>query len=148
MIELRSGDFDPYAELLNHQSRLAGNAYGATCSFVGTLRDFNEGVSVEGMYLEHYPGMTEKFLQRIVQEATERWPCEDILLIHRTGDISRNAAIVLIAVWSAHRGAAFDACRYIIEALKSRAPFWKRETLTGSSSRWVDKNTDGYCKQP
>lgn len=146
MIELRYGAFEPYQELLAHQSgaSLAGKSYGATCSFVGTLRDFNEGASVSGMYLEHYPGMTEKFLERISLEARSRWQCQDILLIHRVGEIPLNAAIVLIAVWSSHRGDAFDACRYIIEELKSRAPFWKRETRADGKKHWVETNSKGY----
>ncbi|MEY4195794.1 MAG: hypothetical protein RLZZ226_2162 [Pseudomonadota bacterium] len=146
MIELKPSGFEPYPALLAHQVRIsqAGVAFGATCSFVGTLRDFNEGVTVSDMYLEHYPGMTEKFLARIADEARQHWNLADLLLIHRVGAISPGEAIVLIAVWSVHRGDAFDACRYLIEQLKSRAPFWKRETLPGGSHRWVSGNTDGY----
>lgn len=95
------------------------------------------------MTLEHYPGMTEKELERIVEEARENWSLLDELIIHRVGELLPNDPIVLVAVWSAHRKDAFEACRHIMEALKSRAPFWKKEQLD-SSSRWVEKNTDGY----
>lgn len=146
MIELRETPFEPYPELMAYQERVsqAGVQFGATCSFVGTLRDFNLGESVTGMYLEHYPGMTEKFLLRIREEAGHRWKLDEALLIHRVGEITLNEAIVLIAVWSFHRGAAFDACRYMIEELKARAPFWKREALVGGTHRWVSANSDGY----
>lgn len=117
--------------------------FGASAVFVGTMRDFNEGDEVRGMTLEHYPGMTEKELERIVAETRERWELLEELVIHRVGDLLPNDPIVLVAVWSAHRKDAFEACRHIMEALKSRAPFWKKEQLE-SSYRWVDKNTDGY----
>jgi molybdopterin synthase catalytic subunit len=95
------------------------------------------------MTLEHYPGMTEKELERIIGEAHERWQLLDELVIHRVGELLPNEPIVLVAVWSAHRKDAFEACRHIMEALKSRAPFWKKERLD-QGVRWVDKNTDGY----
>lgn len=145
MIELRDAPFDPYAELVRYQSGDLGHAgkYGATCSFVGTMRDFNEGDTVRAMTLEHYPGMTEKHLERIVAESQRRWDFLDALVIHRVGDILPDQPIVLVAVWSSHRGAAFDACRYIMEELKHRAPFWKKEALV-RGERWVEKNTEGY----
>jgi len=150
MIELKSSPFDPYQTLLACQEGLhqSGLRFGATCSFVGTLRDFSEGESVVDMFLEHYPGMTEKFLARIEAEARHRWALVDALVIHRVGRIGRDEAIVLVAVWSSHRGDAFDACRYMMEALKARAPFWKRETLTGGHPRWVSGNTNGYPAHP
>lgn len=144
-IEIREHGFDPLAELAAHQraldTRLAGR-YGATASFIGTMRDHNEGNDVHGMRLEHYPGMTERELLRLVDEAVERWSLLDALVLHRVGTLAPNDPIVLVAVWSAHRAAAFDACRWIMEALKSRAPFWKHETLP-DGSRWVAKNTTG-----
>ena len=145
MIELRAESFDPYAELVRYQAETLKQAgrFGATCSFVGTMRDFNEGDTVQTMVLEHYPGMTERHLERIVAEANGRWNFLDALVIHRVGEIFPGQPIVLAAVWSSHRGAAFDACRYIMEELKHRAPFWKRETLE-EGQRWVEKNTDGY----
>ena len=144
-IEIREHGFEPLAELAAHQqaldARLAGR-YGATASFIGTMRGHNEGDDVRGMRLEHYPGMTERELARLAEEAVERWSLLDALVIHRVGELLPNDPIVLVAVWSAHRGAAFDACRWIMEALKSRAPFWKHETLP-DGSRWVAKNTTG-----
>ncbi|HYE35999.1 molybdenum cofactor biosynthesis protein MoaE [Methylocaldum sp.] len=145
LIALRPTGFDPYAELLRYQTEILGHAgkYGATCSFVGTMRDFNESETVRHMFLDHYPGMTEKQLEKIVEEAQSRWSFLDALVIHRVGEILPDQPIVLVAVWSSHRGAAFDACRYIMEELKSRAPFWKKEALE-QSERWVEKNTSGY----
>lgn len=145
MIELRAAPFDPYAELVRYQSESLGQAgrFGATCTFVGTMRDFNEGDTVRTLVLEHYPGMTERQLGRIVAEAGRRWDYLDALVIHRTGEIFPDQPIVLVAVWSCHRGAAFDACRYIMEELKHRAPFWKKETLA-QGERWVERNTEGY----
>jgi len=144
-VDLRTAGFDPYAELRHYQTEMLGHAgkYGATCSFVGTMRDFNEDETVRGMFLDHYPGMTEKQLGKIVEEARSRWRFLDALVIHRVGEIFPDQPIVLVAVWSSHRGAAFDACRHIMEELKARAPFWKKETLA-RGERWVAKNTGGY----
>lgn len=144
-ILLYSQDFDPWQEIQNYQAtlQLAGK-YGATSIFIGTMRDFNDGDEVVGMTLEHYPGMTEKQLTNIVNEALQQWPILDALVVHRVGDILPNDTIVLVAVWSSHRGDAYDANRFIMEALKSRAPFWKKEQLYSNQQRWVDKNTDGY----
>lgn len=141
-IELRSAIFEPGAEVRRYQEDVleARGKYGATCTFVGTMRDFNEGDSVQGMMLEHYPGMTEKYLQTISEEARRRWDVLDTLIIHRVGKILPHEPIVLVAVWSAHRAAAFDACRYLIEELKQRAPFWKQERLE-QGTRWVEHNT-------
>ena len=143
MIEIRSQAFDPWQEIQAYQnSHIAAGKYGATASFVGTMRDFNEGDNVQKMVLEHYPGMTENYLNKICDEAKNRWDIMDCLIIHRVGDIMPDDPIVLTAVWSAHRAAAFDACRYLMEELKSRAPFWKKESLP-EGERWVDKNTAG-----
>ncbi|MGH8119226.1 MAG: molybdenum cofactor biosynthesis protein MoaE, partial [Gammaproteobacteria bacterium] len=116
--------------------------YGAMASFVGTMRDYNEGAEVREMVLENYPGMTEKHLESICGEAAKKWELLEVLVLHRVGHIHSGDPIVLVAVWSAHRAAAFDACRFIMEDLKSRAPFWKQETLAGGK-RWVTRNTPG-----
>ena len=118
--------------------------FGATSVFIGTMRDFNQGDDVKGLTLEHYPGMTEKQLEKIVAEALQQWPVIDVLVVHRVGTIRPNEPIVLVSVWTSHRGDAFDASRYILEALKSRAPFWKKERLKSQAERWLVKNTDGY----
>jgi molybdopterin synthase catalytic subunit len=142
-IEIKSELFDPWTEIQQHQEVMqAKGKYGAIASFVGSMRDFNEGDRVHGMTLEHYPGMTESHLVQIAETAHERWDLVDSLIIHRIGDIGIGDPIVLIAVWSVHRVEAFDACRFIMEDLKSKAPFWKQETLEGGK-RWVEKNTPG-----
>jgi len=142
VIALKEHPFDPYRELLEFQTSLGENAakYGAQSIFIGTMRDFNEGDLVQRLWLEHYPGMTERELARIVSEAQTRWPVSETLVIHRVGEIRPADTIVLLACWSAHRGAALDATRYLIEELKHRAPFWKKETLD-SGARWVERNT-------
>jgi len=145
-IKISAEKFDPYQEIQVYQkARLANiGTVGATSIFIGTMRDFNDGVAVKGMTLEYYPGMTEKQLEKIVSEAQRQWQIIDSLVIHRVGDIMPNESIVLVAVWSSHRGDAFDASRYIMEALKSKAPFWKKELLASENERWVAKNTNGY----
>lgn len=141
-VELRGESFDPWQELQLFEKghpHLTGK-YGATSVFVGTMRDFNEGADVEAMTLEHYPAMTQNYLEKISQEAMQQWDILDTLIIHRFGDIQPNDPIVLVVAWSAHRAESFAACRYLIEELKSRAPFWKKEFLE-DSVRWVTKNT-------
>lgn len=146
-IKICPNEFDPWQELQAHQLALLAQAgkFGATSVFIGTMRDFNEGDQVKGMFLEHYAGMAEKCLEKIVAEAQMRWPLLDFLLVHRVGNILPNEPIVLVAVWTVHRGDAFDASRYIMEELKSKAPFWKKELLDSDQERWVVKNTDGYA---
>ena len=140
--ELRQSAFEPWEELRKHAERLPGETgkYGAPAVFVGTMRDFNEGEAVRAMTLEHYPGMTEKHLATISEEARQRWNIIETMILHRVGDLTPGEPIVLVAVWSAHRAAAFAACRYLIEELKARAPFWKKETLP-EGKRWVERNT-------
>ena len=142
-VEVLSSAFDPWQRLSDYQSRLAAGSHGATAAFVGTMRDFNDGDDVRGMTLEHYPGMTEKFLEQISRDAAARWAILDSLILHRVGDLQPNDPIVLVAVWSAHRKDAFEASRWLMEELKSRAPFWKKEQLA-EGERWVEKNTEGY----
>ncbi|MFZ2312329.1 MAG: molybdenum cofactor biosynthesis protein MoaE [Methylobacter sp.] len=145
-IKVCAAALDPWHELQAYQNSakdMAGK-FGATSIFIGTMRDFNEGDDVKGMTLEHYPGMTEKQLEKIVTEARQLWPVLDVLVVHRVGNILPNEPIVLVAVWTSHRGDAFDASRYIMEALKSKAPFWKKELLKSQDERWVVKNSDGY----
>lgn len=138
--------FDPWlAQKKYQESNMQGKTnFGATANFIGTMRDFNEGDDVSFMELEHYPQMTEKQLNQIVDNASEEWPIQNALIVHRVGKILPGEPIMLVAVWSAHRAAAFDACRYLMEELKHRAPFWKKEQLVTGESRWIDKNTDGY----
>lgn len=110
---------------------------GAIVSFVGTVRDVNYGAAVSTLELEHYPGMTERALEAIVTEARARFDVYGIRVVHRVGPLRPTDPIVLVAVTSAHRGDAFDACRFVMDYLKTRAPFWKKER-TPSGDRWVD----------
>ena len=145
-VRIIKGAFDPWAELQAFQGEAlpAHAGIGATAVFVGSMRDLNEGDTVTGMTLEHYPGMTEKHLAAIIDEAKQRWNLVEGLIVHRVGAIAPTDAIVLTAVWSSHRKEAFEACRFLMEELKSRAPFWKKETLADGGERWVEKNTPGY----
>jgi molybdopterin synthase catalytic subunit len=137
MIEIRvqSEPFDPAAE----QERLwrGRPQIGALVSFLGLMRDLNEGEAISRMTLEHYPGMTEKALMAIAEEAARRWSLDGVRILHRVGSLAPHDPIVLVAVTSAHRGDAFRACEFLIDYLKTRAPFWKKET-TPSGDRWVE----------
>jgi molybdopterin synthase catalytic subunit len=145
-IAINSEPFDPWQELNDYQNAMSApeGQYGATAVFVGTMRDFNEGDNVSEMFLEHYPGMTEHHLENICSQATGEYQLLDSLVIHRVGVIKPSDPIVLVAVWTAHRKQAFEACREIMEDLKSKAPFWKKEQLNDGQNRWVGKNTKGY----
>ena len=144
-IEIRNSPFNPYDEIAHYQgTSLPAGLFGATASFVGTMRDFNDGQRVHGMTLEYYPGMTEKHIAKICEQATAKWSLLDYLVIHRAGQIEINDAIVVIAVWAGHRGDVLDACKFIIEDLKSKAPFWKKEQRDDGEA-WVEGNTSGYA---
>jgi len=134
-VRIQQADFDVGAELT--ALRAGDTRVGALASFVGLVRDVNHGVGVSEMTLEHYPGMTEKALTAIVDEAKMRWEIYGALVIHRVGPLKPCDQIVLVAVTSAHRGEAFAACEFIMDYLKTRAPFWKREA-TAAGARWVD----------
>jgi molybdopterin synthase catalytic subunit len=139
-VRVQEADFDLNAELT--ALRAGDPRIGALASFVGLVRDINDGAGVSEMTLEHYPGMTEKALDAVVAEAKERWDIYGALVIHRVGPLRPCDQIVLVAVTSAHRGDAFAACEFIMDYLKTRAPFWKRET-TPEGARWVDaRETD------
>ena len=134
-VRVQAGDFDLSAEVA--QLRAANPKVGGIVTFVGTVRDLNEGAQVAEMELEHYPGMTEQSIQAIMEQAQQRWPIYDALVIHRIGPLKPMEQIVLVAVTSAHRGEAFAACEFIIDYLKTEAPFWKKEQ-TPDGARWVD----------
>jgi molybdopterin synthase catalytic subunit len=134
-VRIQTGDFDAGAEIA--ALRRGNPKVGAVASFIGVCRDANDGDSVSKMTLEHYPGMTEKALEKIVDEAKQRWKVMDVLVVHRVGELKPADQIVLVVVTGAHRGEAFAACEFIMDYLKTRAPFWKKEqTLQGS--RWVE----------
>ena len=134
-ISIQPGDFDAGREMAAVR---AGNPkVGAVASFIGVVRDVNDGAGVATMTLEHYPGMTEKALQKIVDEAKGRWEVLDCTVIHRVGKLAPTDQIVFVAVASSHRGDAFAACEFIMDYLKTRAPFWKKEE-TQDGVRWVE----------
>lgn len=135
MVRVQTEDFDLGAEIL--KLRQGNPEIGAIASFVGLVRDLNEDASVSEMTLEHYPGMTEKALAKIVEDAKQRWNIINTLVIHRIGALKPTDQIVLVAVSSAHRHEAFAACEFIMDYLKTQAPFWKKE-LTQEGARWVD----------
>jgi molybdopterin synthase catalytic subunit len=134
-IRIQEGDFDVSAEIAS--MRKGDPRVGAVVTFLGTVRDMNDGSSVKGMTLEHYPGMTEKALQEILDQAKSRWDLYQTLVIHRVGLLLPEDQIVMVAVTSAHRGEAFAACEFIMDYLKTAAPFWKKEDTPGGG-RWVD----------
>jgi len=134
-VRVQTADFDLSTEVA--QLRLANPRVGAVVSFVGTVRDLNDGAAVSEMELEHYPVMTERALEQIVEQAKARWPIFDALVIHRIGPMQPREQIVLVAVTSPHRGEAFAACEFIMDYLKTQAPFWKKEQ-TPEGARWVD----------
>jgi len=134
-IRVQEKDFDISAEIA--ALRKGDPRVGAVVTFLGTVRDMNDGNQVKGMTLEHYPGMTEKALQEILDQAKTRWDIYQTLVIHRVGPLLPEDQIVLVAVTSAHRGEAFAACEFIMDYLKTAAPFWKKED-TPQGARWVD----------
>lgn len=134
-VRVQTGDFDLGQELA--RLRQGDPRVGAVVSFVGTVRDMNEGADVSELELEHYPGMTERALADIVEQARARWPLYNALVIHRVGPMAPMEQIVLVACSAAHRGEAFAACEFIIDYLKTDAPFWKKEQ-TPQGARWVD----------
>lgn len=139
-VRVQEADFDFGAEIAAF--RAGKPKIGAVASFLGLVRDVNDEAAVREMTLEHYPGMTEKALEEIVAEAKGRWNIFDALVIHRVGPLRPCDQIVLVAVSSAHRGEAFAACEFIMDYLKTRAPFWKKEE-TPAGARWVDaRETD------
>jgi molybdopterin synthase catalytic subunit len=134
-VRIQTEDFDAGAEIA---ALRRGNAkVGAVASFIGIVRDVNEGDAVKELALEHYPGMTEKAIEEIVGQARARWDVYEALVIHRVGTLRPSDQIVLVVVTGAHRGEAFAACEYIMDYLKTRAPFWKKEE-TGKGARWVE----------
>ena len=134
-VRVQNEDFDIAREI----AVLRGNdpRVGAVAAFVGLVRDINDAATVRSLTLEHYPGMTEKALQGIIDEARARWSVHDVLVIHRVGELKPTDQIVLVVVTGAHRGEAFAACEFIMDYLKTRAPFWKKEQ-TPDGERWVE----------
>ena len=134
-VRIQEHDFDVSSELA--ALRAGDKRVGAVATFVGVVRDLNDAAQVSTLTLEHYPGMTEKALAQIVDDAKQRWDIYDALVIHRVGPLRPSDQIVLVAVTSAHRGESFAACQFIMDYLKTRAPFWKKEK-TPEGERWIE----------
>jgi len=134
-VRVQTGDFDIGEEIA--RLRVGDRGVGAIASFIGTVRDVNDATTITGLTLEHYPGMTEAALDEIVVEARQRFDIRDALVVHRVGALVPGDQIVLVVVTGAHRGAAFDACEFVMDWLKTRAPFWKKERLP-DGERWVE----------
>lgn len=145
IVRVQLEDFDAGAEI--NRLRLNRSDTGAVVAFVGQVRDLNDGDKVSAMTLEHYPGMTEKQLGLILQQAKQRWDFFDALVVHRIGRLQACDQIVLVVVSGAHRGEAFSACEFIMDYLKTEAPFWKKEE-TAMGERWVEaKDSDNVSKE-
>lgn len=134
-VSIQTGDFDVSAEIAALRGGDPG--VGAVCSFIGTVRDRNDGSAVSAMELEHYPGMTEKAIEAMIDEAFRRFDIRGARVIHRVGPLQVQDQIVLVVVTSAHRGQSYQACEFLMDYLKTQAPFWKKET-TPEGERWVD----------
>ena len=134
-VRVQTGDFDIGEEIA--RLRVGDRGVGAIASFIGTVRDVNDATTITGLTLEHYPGRTEAALDEIVAEARQRFDIRDALVVHRVGALAPGDQIVLVVVTGAHRGAAFDACEFVMDWLKTRAPFWKKERLP-DGERWVE----------
>jgi molybdopterin synthase catalytic subunit len=134
-VRIQETDFDVSSELV--ALRAGDKRVGAVATFIGVVRDLNDASQVSALTLEHYPGMTEKALAQIVDDAKQRWDIFDALVIHRVGPLKPGDQIVLVAVTSAHRGESFAACQFIMDYLKTRAPFWKKEE-TPDGERWIE----------
>jgi molybdopterin synthase catalytic subunit len=137
-ISVQEAAFDTGAEVTALQVR----GVGGVSIFVGVVRDFNEDAQVSGLYLEHYPGMTEKQIEKIVSEAMSRWDIKAATVIHRVGQLAPSDEIVFVGAASAHRGDAFDACEFIIDYLKTRATFWKKESVEDGDRWLLTKDSD------
>ena len=140
MIRVQQTPFDPGAELAGLKTGGAAGAAGATVMFVGTVREVSDGRPIAAMTLEHYPAMTERALAELEAEARRRWPLDDILIVHRHGKLEPGEDIVLVITRSAHREAAFEACAFLMDWLKTKAPFWKLEA-DATGERWVEART-------
>ncbi len=143
-VRVQREDFDAGREIA--QLRGADPKVGAVAAFVGVARDVNDGDAVATLTLEHYPGMTERALDDICAQARQRWNIADVLVVHRIGELRPTDQIVLVVVTSAHRGEAFAACEFVMDYLKTEAPFWKKEA-TGEGARWVDaRESDDHAR--
>lgn len=139
MVTVQENDFDAAALTAALRAATAGDA-GALVVFTGYVRDYSPETPTQTLFLEHYPGMCEREITQLCENAKQRWDILDCVVVHRFGELHHQEQIVFVGVASAHRGQAFRACEYIIDALKTRAPFWKRETLTSGKRFWVQQD--------
>ncbi|MCZ4371815.1 molybdopterin synthase catalytic subunit MoaE [Vibrio diazotrophicus] len=138
---------DDFSVAQEYEALSSGTDAGAVVTFIGKVRDMNLGDHVTGLHLEHYPGMTEKSLNEICDEAKSRWPLLQLRLIHRIGDLDIGDQVVFVGVSSAHRSASFEACEFVMDYLKTKAPFWKKERTT-DGTRWIDsRDSDAKAAQ-
>ena len=146
-VEIFDKSYDPWQEAQQYQKDCLGTGkFGAMSLFIGTMRDLNEGAAITSMTLEHYSEMTQKHLEQIAKDTMNKFDVLDVMLLHRVGEVFPSDPIVCVVVWSEHRAAAYDANRFVMEDLKAKAPFWKKETLKDeqeNKGRWVEKNTPG-----
>lgn len=143
MISIQTGDFDPAAEY--QALRDSGAGTGAIATFTGLVRDSGDQEGVTGLYLEHYPGMTEQVIQGLIDQARQRWDVRKVRVIHRVGRLGLQEQIVFVGVCSGHRSDAFAACAFLMDALKTSAPFWKKE-LTDSGEHWVEQKASDRAR--
>lgn len=144
IVGLRAAPFSPWPLLAEAEQSLgpAGrDGCGASSVFVGTMRADSGPAQVMRMHLEHYPGMTERMLARMAEDASSRWPLRQVVLVHRIGWVAPGETLVVAAAWSAHRAEALTACRHLVETVKHQAPFWKREYQADGTTSWVTVNT-------
>ena len=139
MVVIQTDDFDAAALIAGLRERARGRA-GAMVTFIGTVRDYAPDTPTQTLFLDHYPGMCERQIESICATARDRWDILDTTVVHRVGALENGEQIVFVGVAGPHRGDAFDACEYIIDALKTRAPFWKRETLESGKEFWVEQH--------
>ena len=143
-VRIQEEDFSMAREWEALRRRIGGTA-GGIVAFAGLVRDrARAGEEVTRLFLEHYPGMTESSIERIIDRARERWPLEDVVVVHRVGDLEPGDQIVLVLAASAHRGAAFAGCEFIMDMLKTKAVFWKKEVQTGSEGTWIRSTGDDF----
>ncbi len=145
MVVIQKADFD-VAALMAQLHAATGGKGGAIVSFTGYVRDYAENAGTQSLFLEHYPGMCEREIETLCATAQSRWNVLDCTVVHRVGELQLKDQIVFVAVASAHRGDAFAACEFLIDALKTRAPFWKRETLTSGEQFWVQQRESDVSK--
>ena len=142
-VEILDQPYDAFDKIQVYHTNLSREKSGALSLFVGTMRDFNQDKKVQSLWLEHYPQMTQKYIVEQLAKMYRRYHINDIRIVHRVGKVYPRDTIVVVAVWAAHRSDAMAANHYLVEQLKSKAPFWKQEKFVDQSTQWVSTNTPG-----